>query len=469
MFCENCGTPVRGKSHDVPKKNKSSAVLIIGIIITALAIILCAMCILFLWMKKQEEISDPGGKSDPPVVSVGPTIAVDISEEDDESFDEESSGDEEDSSFSESDAALEFVDPKQMSAGYTHTIAIDGYGFINAYGDNSYGQCNVENWTDIVSLAAGEGHSVGLRSDGTVVAVGNNDYGQCNVQNWTDIVEIATYYKHTVGLRSDGTVVATGHNEYGQCDVQNWTNIKAIGSGVYHTLGVREDGTVVAAGFNDSGQCNVQNWTNVEDVFGGWHHSIGLRADGTLEAIGSNEYGQIAVGNVRNAADVVCGEVTTLVFHSQGSFSSFGIPKEASNEIDNWYSVVQISGKNNHFAALNEQGIVFEVGKGYSKLVPDGMDMESWSITRNEKTENSETASLDIYKMLVDHYRNEDVTVMEGVYSEDGSRYETSVRCGVPGNPSASQRLYEIDVDLATGEVVERNVIVEHTNTYDLF
>lgn len=66
---------------------------------------------------------------------------------------------------------------------------------------------------------------MGLRSDGTVVAVGNNDYGECDVDSWTDIVAVAAGF-HTVGLRSDRTVVATGDNEYGQCNVSSWKGIR---------------------------------------------------------------------------------------------------------------------------------------------------------------------------------------------------------------------------------------------------
>ena len=60
---------------------------------------------------------------------------------------------------------------------------------------------------------------MGLKTDGTVVAVGYNEYGQCDVDDWTDIVQVAAGYIHTVGLRSDGTVVAVGYNDDGQCDV----------------------------------------------------------------------------------------------------------------------------------------------------------------------------------------------------------------------------------------------------------
>jgi cupin superfamily acireductone dioxygenase involved in methionine salvage len=77
-------------------------------------------------------------------------------------------------------------------------------------GENSYGQCDVGNWTDIIEVTAGVAHTVGLKSDGTVVAVGENAYGQCDVGNWTDIIEVTGGSYHTVGLKSDRTVVAVG-------------------------------------------------------------------------------------------------------------------------------------------------------------------------------------------------------------------------------------------------------------------
>ena len=71
------------------------------------------------------------------------------------------------------------------------------------------------------------------------VAWGDNDWGQCNTQDWTDIVAVAVGTYHTVGLKRDGTLVSTGANyndEYyedlgkygepyicwGQSDVEGW-------------------------------------------------------------------------------------------------------------------------------------------------------------------------------------------------------------------------------------------------------
>ena len=48
-------------------------------------------------------------------------------------------------------------------------------------GDIQYGQCQVEDWTEISAVAAGERHTVALKADGVVLATGDNSEGQCDV------------------------------------------------------------------------------------------------------------------------------------------------------------------------------------------------------------------------------------------------------------------------------------------------
>lgn len=73
----------------------------------------------------------------------------------------------------------------------------------------------------------------------------------------------------------------------------------------------------------------------------------------------------------------------------------------------------------------------------------------------------------EIYSKLVEHYKKgtEDengngMTVMEGSF-DDEIFYSTSVRCGVPGNLSASQILYEVNVNSKTGEVIQKRVLTD--------
>ena len=63
-----------------------------------------------------------------------------------------------------------------------------------------------------------------LCEDGTVLATGNNDYGQCNVEEWTNIVSVSAGYYHTVGLKADGTIIAIGWNKFGQCNTDEFND-----------------------------------------------------------------------------------------------------------------------------------------------------------------------------------------------------------------------------------------------------
>ena len=112
---------------------------------------------------------------------------------------------------------------------------------------------------------------------GRVVAIGNNDYGQCDVEDWTGIISIACGGLHTVGLMKDSTVVATGNNVYGQCDVENWWGIEAIACGLFHIVGLRKDGTVVVTGKNENGECDVEDWTGIISITCGGLHTVGLK------------------------------------------------------------------------------------------------------------------------------------------------------------------------------------------------
>ena len=96
-----------------------------------------------------------------------------------------------------------------------------------------------------------------MRKDGRVVAVGDNSYGQCNVTDWHDIIAISAGDYHTIGLTSDGHVLTTQTKEDAPdsyAEISSWENIVAISAGYGFTLGLKDDGTVVAAGFSNNGQ-----------------------------------------------------------------------------------------------------------------------------------------------------------------------------------------------------------------------
>lgn len=96
---------------------------------------------------------------------------------------------------------------------------------------------------------------------------------------------------------------------------------------------------------------------------------------------------------------------------------------------------------------------------GFDKLDKDGYG-------QTDSGNNTKMTAEEIYNKLVERYKEGtennptgDLTVMEGSFDNE-NQYTASVRCGVPGNPSASQRLYEIVVDATTGEAVQTNVLL---------
>ena len=168
-----------------------------------------------------------------------------------------------------------------IEAGWRHTIGLDTKGniFITGFGSNKLIKqynANREKWTNIVDISTGGGvetygHILGLREDGTVVAIGNNTFGQCNVEEWTDIIAVAAGDWHSVGLKKDGSVVAVGtdgkanfYSYENACSVEEWTDIVAISAGSGYTVGLKKDGSVVAVGYNDENKMKAVNaWKDI--------------------------------------------------------------------------------------------------------------------------------------------------------------------------------------------------------------
>ncbi len=116
-------------------------------------------------------------------------------------------------------------------------------GSVYSVGSNKYGQCDVSDWTDVISVHTGGMHSVGLRSDYTVVAAGSNSYGQCEVSEWEDIIAIYAFDEYTLGLKSDGNIVSTrGISGYSKEDIY-WTDIERFSSD--GRVGITYDGQAI--------------------------------------------------------------------------------------------------------------------------------------------------------------------------------------------------------------------------------
>ena len=207
------------------------------------------------------------------------------------------------------------LNAESIKASNHHTVGLRSDGTVVAAGSNSYGQCNVDEWSNIARIAAGAHHTVGLKKNGTVVAAGSNSYGQCNVNGWNNIAEIATGAYHTVGLKKDGTVVATGSNNDGECNISEWTDIVAIAAGPRFALGLKSDGTVVAAGNNEYGQCNVESWN--------------IKADSDASTVQNTEV-RLSVDNSIKRSDTASTMTVNGTMETGASISVSGVELEGA-------------------------------------------------------------------------------------------------------------------------------------------
>ena len=189
-------------------------------------------------------------------------------------------------------------------------------------------------WTDVVAIESGENHSLGVHRDGTVVAAGGNTYGQCNVSGWTDIVAVSAY-DHSIGLRSDGTAVATGLNTDGQCEVSEWKDLVAVAAGFTYSLGLRSDGSVLVAG--DHGWLNLdeiaKGWSSITAVSASFTHALGLRQDGTAVVWGDTSQAMCDVGGWTDLVALSAGEDCSIGLHSDGTAVAVGDSKSIRADI----------------------------------------------------------------------------------------------------------------------------------------
>ncbi|SFR59888.1 Regulator of chromosome condensation (RCC1) repeat-containing protein [Pseudobutyrivibrio sp. NOR37] len=138
-----------------------------------------------------------------------------------------------------------------------------------------------ELWKDVVSISAsgggetavgsnrhGKGHTVGLTKEGKVVAVGDNSYGQCDVEDWSDIVRVSAGDWYTIGVKSDGTVLITGENKprmkYINSEIFEKTYYD-VAAGYGQSLFVTSGGSLDAYGFDDNNKQSIaDSWDAIK-------------------------------------------------------------------------------------------------------------------------------------------------------------------------------------------------------------
>ena len=167
----------------------------------------------------------------------------------------------------------------QVSAGYSHSLALKSDGTVVGWGWNALGQTTIPvGLSNVVQVAGGIGHSLALKNDGTVVGWGTDGFGQTTIPvGLSNVVQVAAGFHHSLALKSDGTVVGWGNDNFGAATIPgDLSNVVQVAGGD-HSLALKSDGTVVGWGWNALGQTTIPvGLSNVVQVSAGGFHNLAL-------------------------------------------------------------------------------------------------------------------------------------------------------------------------------------------------
>jgi alpha-tubulin suppressor-like RCC1 family protein len=280
--------------------------------------------------------------------------------------------------FSPSSNSYSNVTGNLTGQDYTGTVVVALPGSVVAWGDNTYGQCNVPGGlTNAIAIAAGFYHTLALKMDGTVVGWGQNDFGQTNppvglsnvteiaagwgtsfalkrdgtLEEWgwdggyglkataealTNIISISALWDCGMALKSDNTVFVWGKSTHGETNVPaGLSDVVAVSAGGYFCMALKRDGTVVTWGSNAYGQTNTPTGLNgVKAVAAGGDHCLVLESNGTVVAWGYNAYGQTNVPpDLTNAVAVSAGAYHSLALRADGTLVAWGLGSSGQTNI----------------------------------------------------------------------------------------------------------------------------------------
>jgi alpha-tubulin suppressor-like RCC1 family protein len=232
-----------------------------------------------------------------------------------------------------------------VSAGGTHTCAIDAGGTLACWGDDSSGQVSEAPGGQFLSVSAGGKHTCAIAVDNTLACWGDDAATQPGQIPTGEFKAVSAGGAHTCAIRADGTLACWGDDSAGQLDEIPTTEhgeFRTVAAGGAHTCALRVTGTLKCWGDDTYGQVSdapryVVHWDpwwypwfphrhylKYLAVTSGGAHSCAIRLDGTLACWGDDSAGQLDEVPEGEFKAVSAGAKHTCAIRTDGALACWG-------------------------------------------------------------------------------------------------------------------------------------------------
>lgn len=229
----------------------------------------------------------------------------------------------------------------RIATGFAHTVALMADGTVCAFGDNTYGQTEVDGWRNVTAVAAGAYHTLALTADGRVLACGDNTYAQADAALFSGVKAIAAGDYDSFLLLSTGEVLCTGYHSY--AFLEELSGVSGLWAGSYGLVVETADGLHAShSGLMPDARC-----VSVAVSRG---YAIGVDAQG--RAVATTEL----VPQWTDVARVSAGENAALALTRDGRVLAHVFDKACLCDFDFEQPVLALSAGANHYAFVLADG-----------------------------------------------------------------------------------------------------------------
>ena len=152
----------------------------------------------------------------------------------------------------------------KVEEGSNFTIALMADGTLQSYGLLGKYAKELDGLSNIVDIAAGNGHVVAVDNKGRPYAVGDNSFGQCDVSSFSDIIRVYATNTGSILIRRDGKAQYCG-SFMGSSMLKNHDYIKGLDSSENILALIENDNKVYY--YAKSKVFNaVSSWKDIVDV-----------------------------------------------------------------------------------------------------------------------------------------------------------------------------------------------------------